>query len=202
MIAVDEITDELKRTVTFLNRHTSSALRLLAVELRRAADAGVEVLTLESYGEESAGEKVGRPGPARLDRKTLLASIRERSELAADAADGILESADRRADRQPRVDVRYIPTSRVEFWVAGGKLLQIDRRAQIRVILQTLSEHGAPWDEERIEQLVQELADIGVLLESKRTWPNAPLEPLADETRRPRFLAVIERVLDTLNASA
>ncbi len=75
VIAVDEITDELKRTVTFLNRHTTSALRLLALELRRAADDGVEVLILESYGEESAGEKPRR-GRGRGDEAGMIAAIR------------------------------------------------------------------------------------------------------------------------------
>jgi hypothetical protein len=41
-----------------------------------------------------------------------------------------------------------------------------------------------PWDDEMIEQLVQELADIGVQLEAKRTWPKTLLEPLADDTTR------------------
>jgi hypothetical protein len=74
VIAVDQITDELKRTVTFLNRHTTSALRLLALELRRAADDGVEVLILESYGEESASEK---PRRGRGDEAGMIAAIRE-----------------------------------------------------------------------------------------------------------------------------
>ena len=35
-------------------------------------------------------------------------------------------------------------------------------------MLQTLSEHGEPWDDERIEQFAQELADIGVQLGQNR----------------------------------
>ena len=129
----------------------------------------------------------------RLDRETLLAIIREQSELAADAAEAILDWA----DREPRLEVRYTPTS-VRLWSASGRLLAIDRRGHLRVFLQTLSDHGKPWDKERIEQLVQELADIGVQLEQKRIRPKAPLEPLADDTRRQEFLTVMERVLDSL----
>ena len=54
VIAVDEITDELKRTVVYINRHTVPELRLLALELRYAVDEGVEILLPEVYGEESA----------------------------------------------------------------------------------------------------------------------------------------------------
>jgi hypothetical protein len=69
------------------------------------------------------------------------------------------------------------------------------------MFLQTLSDHGKPWDKERIEQLVQELADIGVQLEPKRIRPKAPLEPLADDTRRQEFLTLMERVLHSLTTS-
>jgi hypothetical protein len=49
---------------------------------------------------------------------------------------------------------------------------------------------------------VQDLAEIGVRLEPKRTWPKTPLEPLADDARRQEFLTLMEqRVLETLTIS-
>jgi len=71
------------------------------------------------------------------------------------------------------------------------------------VHLRTLADHGAPGNGEHVEQLVQELADIGVNLDSgePRSRNLAPLEPLADDTRRQQFLTLMERVLDTLTAS-
>jgi hypothetical protein len=117
--------------------------------------------------------------------------------VAADAAEAILNWA----DREPRLEVRYTHRSSVRLWSAGGRLLQIDRGGRLRLVLLTLSEHGEPWDDERIEQLVQELAEIGVQLEPKRTWPKTPLEPLADDTTRRQFLTLMERVLDALATS-
>jgi hypothetical protein len=78
VIAVDEITDELKRIVTFLNRHTTPSVELLAIELRRAADHDVEVLIPQTYGEESAKDKIEprRGGPA--VESAVLATLRER----------------------------------------------------------------------------------------------------------------------------
>lgn len=73
--------------------------------------------------------------------------------------------------------------------------------AEIEVNLKTLSDHGEPWDDEGIEQLVQDLAEIGVRLGPKRTWPKAPLAPLADDTTRRQFFALMERVLDRLTTS-
>lgn len=78
VIAVDEITDELKRIVTFLNRHTSSAVELLAIELRRAVDYDVEVLLPETHGEESAQDKVRPPSGGPATESAVLATVRER----------------------------------------------------------------------------------------------------------------------------
>lgn len=57
VIAVDQITDELKRTVVYINGHTVHNLRLLALELRYAVDEDVEILIPQLYGEESAAQK-------------------------------------------------------------------------------------------------------------------------------------------------
>jgi hypothetical protein len=200
IIAVDEITDELKRIVSYLNSHTTPNVELLALEMRRAADEGVEVLLPAIYGEESARTKRTRTTRGgRLDRETLLASIREQSELAADAAEAILDWA----DREPRLEVRYTP-ARCSVETAGRLLLRFAATAwpeKILVQLQTLADHGEPWNDERIEQLAQELADIGVRLDPKRTRPRAPLEPLANDITRERFLTLMERALDTLTTS-
>jgi hypothetical protein len=41
---------------------------------------------------------------------------------------------------------------------------------KIQVQLQTLANHGERWDDERVEQLVQELADLGVRSSQIATW--------------------------------
>ena len=202
IIAVDEITDELKRIVSYLNYHTTTNLEFLALEMRRAVDEGVEVLLPAIYGEESARDRERTdPRGQRLDRETLLASIREQSESAGDAAAGILDWA----DREPRLNVRYTYTRcRIETGV--GPLLRLASTLwpeKIHVHLRTLADHGAPGDDEHVEQLVQELADIGVKLDSAepRSRNLAPLEPLADDNTRQQFLALMDRVLDSLTTS-
>ena len=196
----DSIGAELRRIIEYLNRQMI-ATEVLAIEVKQYTDAEGEHQTIvpRVVGDtaEARDRKRPRSRGQRLDRESLLAIIRDQSELAADAAQGILDWA----DREPRLDVRYTPTIGVRLWAAGGRLLQIDRRGYIRAFIQTLSDHGAPWDEEHIEQLVQDLADIGVELEPKRIRPKAPLEPLADDTKRQQFLTLMERVLDTLTTS-
>lgn len=57
VIAVDRITDELKRIVPYVNTHTVSEVRFLALEIGYVKDADVEVIWPVTYGQESAEEK-------------------------------------------------------------------------------------------------------------------------------------------------
>lgn len=196
----DEIPRELGRVVEFLNGQMNPA-EVIAIEVKQyVGEDGTKTLVPRVIGQTAeVGARKGRrttPRGERLDRETLLANIREQSELAADAAEAVLDWA----EREPRVDVRCTPTT-AAFWRAGRPILRLTRRAEIRVQLRTLSDHGAPWDDQHIERLVQDLADIGVQLGPQRIKPKALLEPLADEARRQQFLSVMERVLDTLTTS-
>jgi hypothetical protein len=197
----DEIPRELRRVVEFLNGQMNPA-EVIAIEVKQYVGAdGTKTLVPRVIGQtaEVEARKGRRTRGRRLDRETLLASIRERSALAADAAEGILDWA----NGEPRLDIRYTDT-RCHIETGARPFLKLAATrwpGKIEVRLHTLADHGAPWDDERIEQLVQNLADIGVQLEPKRTWPQTPLEPLADDTRRQQFLTLMERVLDTLTTS-
>jgi hypothetical protein len=90
VIAVDQITQELKRTVVYINRHTTTELRLLALELRHAADGGTEILLPEVYGEESAEEPT-RPR-RRWDEPSLIEGLREEPPELADRMIRLYES--------------------------------------------------------------------------------------------------------------
>lgn len=57
VIAVDRITDELKRIVPYVNTHTVSEVRFLALEIGYVKDADVEIIRPVTYGQESAEEK-------------------------------------------------------------------------------------------------------------------------------------------------
>lgn len=57
VIAVDRITDELKRIVPYVNSHTVSEVRFLALEIGYVQDGSVEVIWPVTYGQESAEEK-------------------------------------------------------------------------------------------------------------------------------------------------
>ncbi len=57
VIAVDRITDELKRIVPYVNTHTLDNLRFLALEIGYVKDGDVEVVLPSTYGQETAAEK-------------------------------------------------------------------------------------------------------------------------------------------------
>jgi hypothetical protein len=57
VVAVDEITDELKHTIEYLNTHTDDDLPILALELRFLRDGQLEILVPAVYGEEAVRRK-------------------------------------------------------------------------------------------------------------------------------------------------
>lgn len=57
VIAVDQITDELKRVVPYINLHTSLDLQFLALGVEYIRDGDVELVRPLTYGRESVAEK-------------------------------------------------------------------------------------------------------------------------------------------------
>ena len=61
VIAVDSITDELKRVVEYANAITRPGVDVLALELRYVADRDIEILIPSTYGLELAASKPQQP---------------------------------------------------------------------------------------------------------------------------------------------
>jgi hypothetical protein len=61
IVAVDAITDELKKTVRYLNLHSTPGVEVLALELGYTRDGDVEILVPTSYGEEVTPPRPRRP---------------------------------------------------------------------------------------------------------------------------------------------
>ncbi len=169
---------------------------MLALELSYRRDGEVEILVPHTWGEESVKPPGGKGA---LDQQTLVASTRRNhSPAAADAAEAILEWA----ERDPRIETRYTRTSGVIQTAGGLTLLKLRPKRSItkglEVSLHTLADHGEGWDDERIEQFGQELSEIGLNLEGDRRWPKASLEPLANTDRCQRFFESMESAIKAL----
>ncbi len=194
----DSIGSELRRIIEFLNSQMSRT-EVLALEIKQYTDAdgAHQTIVPRVIGDttEARAVKDATARPSRLDRETLLGALQGRSPVAAQAAGFILDWA----HGKPGLDVRYARNS-VAVGTDGRWLLRLWDTAELELGLQTLTQHGEPWDEEHMEELVRELDDLGVhLTPHTRKFPRAPLGPLADATRRREFLAVMERVLDSLS---
>jgi hypothetical protein len=57
VLAVDEITDELRKSVRFVNAHTTTSVEFLAIELGYARHGDVELLVPKTYGTEIVARK-------------------------------------------------------------------------------------------------------------------------------------------------
>lgn len=83
VIAVDAITNELKRIVEFLNDRTRPELEVLALELGYLGHQGVEVLVPTVYGQEAVRRKAAEGLRHRWDEQALLSAISAHSDPAA-----------------------------------------------------------------------------------------------------------------------
>ncbi len=191
IIAVDEITKRLKRTVVFINSRTPLEVRVL--ELPRAGESGAPRPVAVFYGDDI--EEIG-PEPRRWppDRRSFLKGIG--SEDARSAADGLLDWAEgkqllldykREGKRGPETAAIELPDR--------GTLFRIKEQRAVRVSLTGLRRLG---DEELIRRLVQDLAKIdarfGIDTKKRGERPEAPLESLAEQSKRDEFLALMAGV--------
>jgi hypothetical protein len=198
----DRIGSELRAIIEFLNRQMTTT-EVLAIEVKQYVDAEGQHQTIvpQLVGDTAEARAVKRPATRGepLDHDRMLAALASHSRPAMDATDAILSWA----ESTPGFDVRYTPKAAM-IRTGGRVILKLwpDSDPDARTLelhLETLVKHGGPWNEERINQLVAEVRQLGVDLDDGPRWPYAEIEPLADEQRRQRFLEVIARVASSLN---
>jgi len=94
VLAVDEINDDLRRIVEYLNHVTVPSVAVIAVVYSRSQDGNIEILSRQIYGEELADAKSQRSREAR-ERWTedqFLSWIDENESAISDKARTILEA--------------------------------------------------------------------------------------------------------------
>jgi hypothetical protein len=89
VLAVDEITDELRQIVEYLNAHTLSEVAVLALELGYAREGDLEIAVPRVFGAELAGARQ-RPR-ARWTEEELLAALARAGDVAEQAGRRILD---------------------------------------------------------------------------------------------------------------
>ncbi|SDJ02414.1 hypothetical protein SAMN05444157_1335 [Frankineae bacterium MT45] len=92
ILAVDNITPELRRIVEFLNRRTADDLEVIAMEFDYIQDGDVQILIPQTYGAEAAARKAAKV--AQHDESSFRTTLTERcSPDIATAVSALLEHA-------------------------------------------------------------------------------------------------------------
>jgi hypothetical protein len=88
IIAVDAITEELKRIVEYLNDHTVRDVEMIAFEVGYAADGDVELLIPAVYGQEAVRRKAAQASTQRWDEQAFRQALSDW--CSQEAAAGLL----------------------------------------------------------------------------------------------------------------
>ena len=115
IMAVDEITDEMKRTILYLNDRTGDQASVFAFEARVVRADGLEILVPRTYGEESAAEsRTTQAAHHQWDEESLFAHLSDACSPEAVAAFRDLYEVE-----SQRCSDRYFGSGRkasVTFW--------------------------------------------------------------------------------------
>ena len=140
----------------------------------------------------------------RLDRDELLSSFDASSEDKA-AVVALLEWA----TEHPNLTVTWRAAADIDVPGRVSQLLRIWPSGRwptgaIEVRLRSLKDFDSrAWDAERCDQLIRRLeASTGLHFDKTRSWPKAPIAPLADPHKRQFFLEIIEGIVGSLNLPA
>lgn len=95
VIAVDEITEELKLVVEYLNGHTAAGVQVFALEVDYAKDGDVEVLVPRLFGEGSAAKAPSRAAPGKLTEEDIVDAIDRLDEASSGVLHRLLEHGHR-----------------------------------------------------------------------------------------------------------
>lgn len=162
-IAVDEITDELKRIVEFLNAHTVADLPVLALELNLVRDEGIEVLLPALYGAEAVRAKPS--ARSRTDETALFSAIEEYA--GSQAREAFRRIFDHAAARRSGFNWGGGQTPSATAWyVVDGQKVAVwscyvysqQRRVTFDINFEYLARRGV--SEEKLEALITSLEKI------------------------------------------
>jgi hypothetical protein len=173
LIAVDEMTDELKRTVEFLNSHTVTSLRIAVLELKIVEDSGLQILMTGIYGEGSVTPGAATSGRRRTTETSLFEA------LAGDCSPQGLEAM-RRIYRHAQENAEHFywgdgATESVTAWLPVGPLsaaawscYAYPGHPSFDVNFEWLSRKGVPT--KQLDVLLERLNEIPGVNEKLAGW--------------------------------
>jgi hypothetical protein len=198
----DVIPPELRRIIEFLNSQMTHT-DVLAIEVKQYVDEAGQHQTIvpRVIGDTEASKRVkrSRVSKGRVDRASLLSTLRDGDPSAALVAQALLTWGESR----PELDIRWNRAGDIGLVGMRSGLLRIWGEGTVEVKVNTFRKLDNPWDDSRIEQLLQSLEQIdGVSLKgNRRQWPRTRLAPLAEPVKHKAFTAVFADVIDELTLS-
>ncbi len=203
VFAVDNITEELKRIVEFVNAHTSGGLQVLAVEIGYVSDSGVEILDPAVYGSELVQGKGGGQRPL-WDRASFVAALRARSPEAAPGIEAVMAWAEQGGAGEvygsgndgswyPVWKGRGMKDAPISAWTSGSICVNMHNFRR--------TEGFGEADEATFKfELARRCEEAGVALSPAKDSPAIEGPTLWDGEGRERFLSVLDWVRERFYA--
>jgi len=196
IFAVDEITEELRRTVEFLNVHTTPGLSILALEVGYVEDGDVQVLVPKVYGAEIASQKEPIDRVA-WDRDSFLDALKaSRGESCADTVKTIMDwAADHGASDRFGTGKKY--GSWYPTWQDGrGRAFSAWTDGMLSIDVWSLRGRDQ-FDEARfLQQLRERLAVTGLFLTPAKDSPSVQTAAIEDTASLHSLLEALAWVLE------
>lgn len=205
VLAVDEINEDLRRIVEFLNAHTNEQVTVLAVELRRVSHSGVDILTPRTFGGElvrAKQDKAQREKRANWTIDDVRGRLVEFDPGLAVAFDRLHEgllalgcTAQGTAAVQPSMIFRVqTPDGHISWPYA----IYTDGKPMVQVNFQWLSKDRPEAREAFLATLTQEPAGLdadSIRASNFRKRPNVHFTTLVGDAGQEQFALAVERLL-------
>lgn len=193
VFAVDEITEELKQIVEFLNAHTSSGLIVLATEIGYVRDSGVEILSPAVYGDEAVEDKDGAGRTRKWDRESFLAELKRQAPDAMPGVEALVDFAVREGAKEvfgtgriwgtwyPVWQGRKMSDAPITVWTDGRLYINLYYFRRLQGF-----EQGS-----FVVDLQNRLGDAGLSMRMGDDTPSISCADLADEATQQTFFEVV-----------
>ncbi|MEX2382117.1 MAG: hypothetical protein WD490_07025 [Opitutales bacterium] len=194
LFVADEIPDELRRVVEFLNEQMDPA-EVLAVEIKQYANAQVKTLVPRIIGLTAEAEDRKRVGERRTKRKWDEASFFETLRLSGDQA---MEAAGKLLNWAKRKSLRIA-------WGEGVVNGSVDRGGINNYTFFQFQPQAKQWPFEKLRELANRLnkiPDVDIRDGDLARYPSIPLNILADEESMKLFLEAWQWMLEEIDLSA
>lgn len=199
VFVADEIPQELKRIVEFLNTQMNPA-EVLAVEVKQFVGEGIRTLVPKVIGQTAGADRKKRPsGGKRWDEISFISTLRaQRGDKEAEVAKRILEWAKVHMPSiwwgQGKKYGGFIPG--IDHKGTWHQLIEVWTNGYVELQFQYMKTKSPPFDkrEIRLEFLrrCNEIRGVNIPEEAVEKRPSIPLSVLTNQEALEQFLLVLE----------